>query len=53
MKINNENEQINKQTNKNKANLKFYESKNVFLSKECENTSSSYHPMDTGRLVDV
>ena len=50
---NNENKQINKQTNKNKAKLKFYERIKVFLSKKCENTSSSYHPMGTGRLMDV
>ena len=35
---------INKQTNKNKAKLKFYKRIKVFLSKKCENTSSSYHP---------
>ena len=50
---NNENKQINKQTNKNKAKLKFYERTKVFLSKKCENTSSSYHPLGTGRLMDV
>ena len=50
---NNENKKINKQTNKNKAKLKFYERIKVFLSKKCENTSSSYHPMGTGRLMDV
>ena len=38
---NNENKQINKQTEKNKAKLKFYERINVFLSKKCENTSNS------------
>ena len=44
----------NKQTNKNKAKLKFYERIKVFLSKKCENTSSSsYHPIVTGRFMDV
>ena len=33
--------------------MKFYERIKVFLSKKCENTSSSYHPMGTGRLMDV
>ena len=41
---------INKQTNKNKAKLKFYERIKVFLSKKCENTSSSYHSMGTDVL---
>ena len=43
MKIN---RQTNKQTNKNKANLKFYESMNVFLSKKCEITSSRHSRLD-------
>ena len=42
----------NKQTNKTKAKLKFCERIKVFVSKNCENTSSSYHPMGTGRLID-
>ena len=50
---NNENKQVNKQTNKNKAKLKFYKRIKVFLSKKCENTCSSCHPMGTGRLMDV
>ena len=45
--------QINTQTNKNKAKLKFYERIKVFLSKKRENTNISYHPMGTGRLMDV
>ena len=47
---NNEYKQINNQTNKNKAKLKFYERIKVFLSKNCENTSSSYHSMGTDVL---
>ena len=45
--------QINTQTNKNKVTLKFYERIKVFLSKKCENTNISCHPMGTGRLMDV
>ena len=46
-------EQINTQTNKNKAKLKFYERIKVFLSKKRESTNISYHPMGPGRLMDV
>ena len=45
--------EINKQTNKNKAKLKFYERIKVLLSKKCENTSSSYRPIGTGHLMGV
>ena len=37
---------IDKQTNKNKAKLKFYERIKVFLSKKCENTDSTLWAQD-------